>query len=880
MNTARSVGLFIFFASAPMVFAQVGRPKGALTKPAGGPIDLPITEPGKLPDGARMRLGSNLFREANYVSAASLSPDGKTLAVCGGSQMIRFLDVSTGKELRRFTIREYLRTQQILWTPEGDKIVTTGYNGINIWDAKDGKLIKQALNPNKDGRDGMIHLSADGKFVAIGSQYENGNVKVVDLTTGNQVAVVKPIQNSTVQGAMSPKGEFVATWGQHYNRGGGKPEEEQLIPRKIQVWETKDGKEKATILSDIYQIMSVRFSPDGSKVAAGGNGTIQLWDVATGKLERRFAGRTGQGNQLLFSPDGKLLAAAGQDGCVQLWDIATGKRAGICDGPTGTMAWLQFRPDGQLMAWAINVNAIEIWEVPSGKRLTPQGGHSAAVSSIQFAPDNKTLISCGNEGRMLRWDLATGRELEPFELKESEAKKRMYGYPRGYMGPSHFSPNGKYLVASGSNGGGAAVWDVDAGLELFALTSAGGYVDRSGIIAFSADSSKLVAMNRYYSRDQSYPIPVWEMETGLPLPSLKGQKGENFTCAGFSTDGSILTTCAYYYPPNGNQVAEAWSWELATGKTLSRIQIPNGNIHAIQYLDHRLFVAFSYNTQANKIYDAVTGGEVRSLEGGNLVNGGGMGQAIALSPDRRLIAYGSPGRYMPDGRYIPRILVWEVASGSIRHEFGGIDGQITSLAFSRDGKTLASGGTDTCVYLWDLTAKPEKTDPLTRADLDEHWKSMEQLNAKKAMEAMHKLESRPAEAVPFLKEQLKPVAGMKADPAQIAKLIANLDSPRYAVREAAMRDLERLGAHARDAVADALKKDNITPEMRERLEKLKEKVNRPDTGVEWVRPLRGIELLERIGTPEAVAHLKELAGGGDAPPTRAAKDALGRLGVR
>ena len=57
-------------------------------------------------------------------------------------------------------------------------------------------------------------------------------------------------------------------------------------------------------------------------------------------------------------------------------------------------------------------------------------------------------------------------------------------------------------------------------------------------------------------------------------------------------------------------------------------------------------------------------------------------------------------------------------------------------------------------------------------------------------------------------------------------------------------------------------------------------MNKPDTGAEWLRPLRAVEALERIGTPDAVAHLKEVAAGGDAPPTRVAKEALGRLGAK
>jgi WD40 repeat protein len=855
------------------------------TPPLGTPPPSPGSPPGdgKLPEGVRLRLGSDRFRDPNHISAASLSPDGKTLAVCGGSQVIRFLDLGTGREVRRFNIREYLRTQQLHWSPDGSQIITTGYNGINVWDARDGKLVRQALNQNKDGREGMIHLSADGKFVAIGTQHENGVVKVVDLSTGNQIATFNPAQNAAVQGAMSPKGEYVATWGQHYNRGNVKPEEQQQIARTVQIWDVKAGKEKAALVSDIYPVACVRFSPDGSRIAAGGNGVVQLWDVATGKLERRFAGRTGQGVQLVFSADGRILSAAGQDGCVQSWETATGKRAGICEGPVAQVAGLQYRPDGQLLAWAVNVNAIEIWEVPSGRRLTPEAGHTAAVTGLQFASDQKTLISTGNDGKMLRWELATGRELEPFELKASEARRRRYGYARGHMGASHFSPNGKYLVASGWGGGTAAVWDVEAGLELFALTNGMGYVDRSGVIAFSPDSTRLVAMNRYNGRQQAFPIPIWDVETGLPTPALKGQVGD-FTCAAFSTDGNILVTCAYFYPPNGGATAEAWAWDLATGKTLSRIQAPGTQFHAVQFLDHRLFVPFRQGggPQPYKVYDAVTGSEVRVLEASNTL---GQGTAVALSPDRRLLAHAVFGtdRFTPDGRTMSggrKIYVWEVASGSVRHELTGIEGTITSLAFSRDGKTLATGCSDTTILLWDLAGQPEKTDSPPAGDLSAFWKTLEGTDAKPAEKALRALAARPADAVRLLREQLKPVPGVKPEPGRIAKLIADLDSPRYAVRESAMRDLERLGGLARDAVAAALKRPGITPEMRERLEKLKDRVNKPDTGSEWIRPLRGVELLERIATPEAKDYLKELAAGGDAPPTRMAREALGRLGVK
>src|SRR5262245_8856079 len=238
-------------ATALVTLAGAGASGQVQKPPPGGPpIPVPSrAEPeGTLPEGVRFRLGSDKFREPNYINSASISPDGRVLAIADGSQKIRFLDVGSGKEIRRFGIREYLRTQQILWTPDGSQLITTGYTGINVWDAKDGRLIRQAASPTKDGRDGMIHVSADGKFAAVGNQYENGQVKVVDLANASQITTVKPAQNAAVHRAMSPKGEYVATWRQHYNRGGPGGDD-QTIVRTVQIWDAKTGKEKSSLVS-------------------------------------------------------------------------------------------------------------------------------------------------------------------------------------------------------------------------------------------------------------------------------------------------------------------------------------------------------------------------------------------------------------------------------------------------------------------------------------------------------------------------------------------------------------------------------------------------------------------------------------------------------
>jgi hypothetical protein len=294
------------------------------------------------------------------------------------------------------------------------------------------------------------------------------------------------------------------------------------------------------------------------------------------------------------------------------------------------------------------------------------------------------------------------------------------------------------------------------------------------------------------------------------------------------------------------------------------------------FLDDRLYVPFVATAQAQKVYDALTGHEVRTLEGSvtAALNG------AALSPDRRLLAvaiqsYSNPRGGAPGGLMVR---VYETATGSARHDLPGPADRAMSVAFSRDGKTLAVGCTDTTILLWDLAGPPEKAEPLSPAELTELWGALDVSAAKRADQAMRKLTSRPAEAVPFLAGQVKPAPASDVTAETLAKLIADLDAARFAVREAASLKLEQIGAPARPAVVEALKRTDLPPEMRERLEKLKAKLDQPINMDEWVRPLRAIEVLERIGSAEAVAHLKGLAGGGDAPTTRAARGAVERLG--
>lgn len=828
-------------------------------------------------------LGSTLFREPSYINAASLTPDGKEVAVCSNSTLVRFLDVATGKETRTITLKEYLRNNQIFFANNGKEIVTAGYNGIHISDATNGQIIRTIPPMDKDRRDGVCSISPNAKYISVGTMYENAQMRAYNLADGTELGTIKPEHNSSQAHAVSPNGDLLATWGQHYSRNGNPTPAELALPKTLHLWNLKTGKITQAIVTDANNVTAARFSNDGTQIATVGMGIVQLWETKTGKQIRQFAARSNYSQQpsIMFSPDGKQLAVSAGMNCVQVWDLTTGKRLGQCEGASRQQISMQYRPDGQLIAWGVNGNSLVLWEAPSGKPITPLSGHFSQVNSLQFSVDGKSLLSSTTDGQMIRWNMATGKEMEPIDIRPaSTAAIRTYGNPRNAIAPVVYSPNHKYFVGTSTEGSSIGVWDAVKQEELFALSNGQGFIDRNGIIAFSGDSKRLVAMQRYNGRDVPMNIPVWDVESGTLLPSLKGQKGD-FTAAAISTDGNTLTTCSYAYQPQGGQMAEAWSWEVSTGKVRSKITLPNVTFTAIGFLDHRLMLLFTPNSTIQKIYDSYTGLEVRPLENG----GPHQASCMAISPDRRLIGecilagdmYGPNGRPVQINRTIS---IWEAASGAIRQQFKLTGRNVQTIAFSPDGKYIAVALSDTTINVYEIAPVPPVTGKVDEDAVNKLWDTLNDSNGINAFNAMSQLQLAPELTIKLFKANLKPSDNVQTDDEKIKKLISNLDSPRYVVRETAMKDLERLGRTALPEVNRMRAKKDISAELQERLDQLILKLNKPDTTNVHLRPLRAIEILERLNTPEAKQILETLTKGGESPTTRAAQEAVERLSGR
>src|SRR5262249_10354811 len=140
----------------------------------------------------------------------------------------------------------------------------------------------------------------------------------------------------------------------------------------------------------------------------------------------------------------------------------------------------------------------------------------------------------------------------------------------------------------------------------------------------------------------------------------------------------------------------------------------------------------------------------------------------------------------------------EIATGKVRHEFMGNDSAAHCVAFSHDGALLAAGYADCTVILWDVWAARTISSKGPRARLDEAWSALASDNGQTAFAAMRTLYRHADQSVPLISDRLQTFLRNVKTP-DIPRLIRELDSNEFRVRQEAEEKLRQLGATARPA---------------------------------------------------------------------------------
>ncbi len=356
----------------------------------------------------------------------------------------------------------------------------------------------------------------------------------------------------------------------------------------IHVWDVATGEEVLGLTGHRGLIESVAFSPDGMHIISGSHDdSIRLWNVEAGEERLRISRSATEVNSIDFSPDEALLATSSfSERAIRMWDVATGIEQTLIQVDTAGIYSIDFSPDGTQIALGLSDETVRIWDVVEEKEIQSFTGHAGEVLSVAYSLDGSQIVSGSSDNNVFLWDVASGSGLRRFTGHSG----RIYSVA--------LSPDGTQ-VASASRDGTIRIWDVATGQEIHRLESPSVFVSGYGnnALAFSPDGVLLATG----SRDIDNTVRLWDVATGEEVLGLTGHRGHIGSVA-FSPDGMHIIS--------GSNDETIRLWDVATGQEIDVFE-HGENVSFMTVSNAGTFIAsagsiFSFSSDRSiKLWDAV-----------------------------------------------------------------------------------------------------------------------------------------------------------------------------------------------------------------------------------------------------------------------------------
>jgi len=583
--------------------------------------------------------------------------------------------------------------QAAVYTPDGQKLIVSGNEGVQILNAKTSAPIR--CLPMDGNSQWALAVTPDGKtlvtasgFSATGSVLETWN-----LSTGKRIAVLPTTAKVAVTSvAVSPDGKTLVDGAITYNSFS------HTRQGVIEEWDLSTGKLTKTLPTNSQQIQSIAFSGDGSSLVSLGvayqanSAIVEVWSMATQNLVSSFISSDEYPNAIALTPDGKTLAIGGygqgsRDGLavLELWNVTTGNLISQLSAPGTSIQSVQFSPDGKMLVDAGVSSDVEVRDVSGAVTTTFQPG--ATINRIAFHPDGKSVLvfasgfftSAGPAGLCQQYSVPKGVLIRVVD-------------PAAYVTLSAaFSPDGKRVVTggfsapfgTGAYNGAVTFWNPLTGAQT--ETPASSLTSGINSVAISADGTLVVDGGSMLDSMMTTLVGAAEIRNGVTGEILKtlpsaARNGAAVQVA-ISPDAKTVAIGSSKFDNTPNSgVLELWN--VSTGKLIVSLSTKILYVRGIAFSpDGKTLAAIGSSGSAASILELWTVSSrklAKTFADASSVNL----TCLAFSPDGKRIVEGGNGT-------TGVVDIWDIASGkSSGNICPASSANVCSLAYSPDGKSV------------------------------------------------------------------------------------------------------------------------------------------------------------------------------------------------